>query len=553
VGEAPLERQPLVVDLSRPENLPGAPPRIEFLFTHGSLVFRTGTDVYKLKRPRDYGFFDYTTLEARRHFCDEELRLNRRTAPDVYLDVLPVFRDARGHSLVRPGEIVDWAVHMRQLPDEASALALLRAGRLGAAEIEAFAARLAGFYEQAAPAPANPAGLARSVEENFTQCRAFVPHLLDASTLEAVERGQRAWLAAHSARLAARPARDGHGDLRLEHVYLLEQGPVIIDCIEFADRFRLGDPALDAAFLAMDLERCGHGALAELLLARLAYESDDYDAYPLLDGYESYRATVRCKVAGLVATDAATASAAAARKAGEARAFLELARTLVERDGAGPRPRAVVAARRGGRGRHDRLGQDDAGRGARAARRAAAGQRRCHAQAPRRPAPRRARRARALRAGLHRGHAGRAAAPRRAASARRAQRDHRHDLRPRRAARPRSRARAPPRRELPARRVPRARGARTAAAARAHGRRVRRARGSAGRLARELGAGRRPGAPRAPRRRHLLSGRAWCRRGAAAAGLAALSRGTGSAGGRVKSSPREASRSARPQAACWGR
>jgi aminoglycoside phosphotransferase family enzyme/predicted kinase len=343
VGEAPLERQPLVVDLCRPENLPGPPARIEFLSTHGSLVFRTGTDVYKLKRPRDYGFFDYTTLPARRHFCDEELRLNRRTAPDVYLDVLPVFRDARGHSLVRPGEIVDWAVHMRQLPDEASALSLLRAGRLGAAEIEAFAARLARFYAQAAPAPADPAGLVRSVEENFTQCRAFVPRLLDGPTLEAVERGQRAWLAAHSARLAARPARDGHGDLRLEHVYLLEQGPVIIDCIEFADRYRLGDPALDAAFLAMDLERCGHGALAELLLARLAYESDDYDAYPLLDGYESYRATVRCKVAGLVATDAATAPAAAARKAGEARAFLELARTLVERDGAGPRPRAVVA------------------------------------------------------------------------------------------------------------------------------------------------------------------------------------------------------------------
>ena len=343
MGEAPLDRQPLVVDLRRPENLPGAPQHVEFLSTHGSLVFRTGTDVYKLKRPRDYGFFDYTTLDARRHFCDEELRLNRRTAPDVYLEVLAVFRDARGHSLVRPGEVVDWAVHMRQLPDERSALALLRAGRLGASDIEAFAARLARFYEQAAPAPADPAGLARNVEENFSQCAAFVPRLLDGPTLAAVERGQRAWLATQAPRLAARPARDGHGDLRLEHVYLLEQGPVIIDCIEFAGRFRVGDPALDAAFLAMDLERCGQPALAELLLARLAYESDDYDAYPLLDGYESYRATVRGKVAGLVATDAATAPAAAARKAGEARAFLELARRLIEREGAGPRPRALVA------------------------------------------------------------------------------------------------------------------------------------------------------------------------------------------------------------------
>jgi len=342
VGEAPLERQPLVVDLCRPESLPGAPPRVEFLSTHGSLVFRTGTDVYKLKRPRDYGFFDYTTLAARRHFCDEELRLNRRTAPEVYLDVLPVFRDARGHSLVRPGEIVDWAVHMRQLPDEASALSLLRAGRLGADDIEAFAARLARFYEQAAPAPADPANLARSVAENFEQCRAFGA-LLEGATLSAVEDRQRAWLAAQGQRLATRPALDGHGDLRLEHVYLLPEGPVIIDCIEFAERFRVGDPALDVAFLAMDLVRCGHGALAELLLARLAYERDDYDAYPLLDGYQGYRAMVRCKVAGLVSTDAATAPAAAARKAGEARAFLELARAFAEREGAGPRPRAVLA------------------------------------------------------------------------------------------------------------------------------------------------------------------------------------------------------------------
>jgi aminoglycoside phosphotransferase family enzyme len=168
--------------------------------------------------------------------------------------------------------------------------------------------------------PADPANLVRSVAENFEQCRAFGA-LLEGATLSAVEGRQLAWLAAQGQRLATRPALDGHGDLRLEHVYLLPEGPVIIDCIEFAERFRVGDPALDVAFLAMDLVRCGHGALAELLLARLAYERDDYDAYPLLDGYQGYRAMVRCKVAGLVSTDAATAPAAAARKAGEARTF----------------------------------------------------------------------------------------------------------------------------------------------------------------------------------------------------------------------------------------
>src|SRR5262245_48539157 len=148
-----FEALPLVADLRRAENLPpeaGRPPSsVEFLSTHGSFVFRTPVNVYKVKRAKDYGFLDYRSLDARRHFCNEELRLNRRLAPDVYLDVLPVRRDGAGHSLVRGGEVVDWAVHMRTLPDAQSALALLRAGRLGPDELAAVAARLARFFRDA--------------------------------------------------------------------------------------------------------------------------------------------------------------------------------------------------------------------------------------------------------------------------------------------------------------------------------------------------------------------------------------------------------------------
>ena len=154
-GETPAAREAaLIADLSRPENLPadagarhsarakdpvGAPDAadaadsagstraaVEVLTTHGSLVFRTPQRVYKCKRAKDYGFFDYTTPEKRAHFCAEEVRLNRRGAPDVYLGVLPVWRDERGFSLVRagpPGTEADWAVCMRTLPDAASALA----------------------------------------------------------------------------------------------------------------------------------------------------------------------------------------------------------------------------------------------------------------------------------------------------------------------------------------------------------------------------------------------------------------------------------------------
>ncbi|MHC5209212.1 MAG: bifunctional aminoglycoside phosphotransferase/ATP-binding protein [Planctomycetota bacterium] len=330
---APLQDQPLVRDLLSPGNLPGSPEHVEFLFTHASLIFRTPSDVYKVKRAKDFGFFDHTTLSAREHSCREELRLNRRTAPEVYLGVLPVRRDARGHSLVRGGEIVDWAVHMRTLPDARNAQTLLHAGRLGPADITAIAASLARFHASLEPLSPAPGALAAAIEENLTQAKAFVPDLVGVRELERLGDLAHAWLARHAEELATRPARDGHGDLRLEHLYLMPRGPVLIDCIEFLDRFRIGDPVLDVAFLAMDLLHEGHAALGEFLLGRFAYETDDYDGYPLVDGYVSYRAFVRAKVAGFVALDRATPARTAARKRREARA-------LFATSGAAQRPRA---------------------------------------------------------------------------------------------------------------------------------------------------------------------------------------------------------------------
>ncbi|MHC4845076.1 MAG: bifunctional aminoglycoside phosphotransferase/ATP-binding protein [Planctomycetota bacterium] len=335
---------PLVADLSRPENLPGEPRSVEFLFTHGSFVFRTPRDVYKVKRAKDYGFFDYSTLAARKHFCEEELRLNRRTAPEVYLDVLPVTRDARGHAIGRtdahPGETVDWAVHMATLPDDRSALWMLRGGTLSAADLSAAAARLARFYASAHRHTADPGAMRKNLEENFDQVRPYIGRFIDQALFDDIRDGQLSWLEESADLLAARPARDGHGDLRLEHLYLMPSGPVVIDCIEFLDRFRIADPALDIAFLAMDLRRESRADLAEHLLARFAYESDDYDLYPLIDGYVSYRAYVRAKVACFVAADEGTDAETAARKAGETLAMFALARDALSL----PRPAPRVVA-----------------------------------------------------------------------------------------------------------------------------------------------------------------------------------------------------------------
>src|SRR4029450_2265057 len=171
---ADQDEHQLVDDLKRPENLPGSAGQVEFISTHISLVFRTAAAVFKVKRAKNYGFLDYSTKELRERFCRAEVTLNRRLAPDVYLDVLPVYRDASGYSLVRPGEVVDHAVHMKRLPDDRSALSLLQRGALVPADLERLANRLARFYRAEEALPETSQNIRTSVEENFQQLRPFV-------------------------------------------------------------------------------------------------------------------------------------------------------------------------------------------------------------------------------------------------------------------------------------------------------------------------------------------------------------------------------------------
>ena len=263
---APPER--IVRDLLEPRAY-GAlrPGGIELRSTHASWVFLTEREVFKVKRPVDFGFLDFRTQEARRACAEAEVRLNRRLAADVYLGVEPVWLTPDGHRIgAGPGEIVDWAVHMRRLPDDASASAMLARGALAADHLSALAATLARFFATARPTPeyGTLEALRTNAGENVTQTRPFVTEhgeIIDARTLDDIARAQDRALAAHADRFAARAAagaiRDGHGDLRLEHVYFLDAGApaVVIDCIEFNERFRCGDVASELAFLAMELER----------------------------------------------------------------------------------------------------------------------------------------------------------------------------------------------------------------------------------------------------------------------------------------------------------
>jgi uncharacterized protein len=337
-------------DLLDPAAYPG--PRgeaVELRTTHLSWVFLTPTEAWKIKRPVDYGFVDYSTPERREHFCREEVRLNRRLAPDVYLGVEPLRRDARGLSFVRPGEVVDHAVRMKRLPDEASASALLSAGRLADDDLDRLVDVLAPFYDAAErDASTTPVELFRkSVEENLEQVRPFIGRFLPAKDFDEFQAAHRDLVARHRVRLDERAAagrmKDGHGDLRLEHVYYLDGGPRVIDAIDFNRRFRVADVALDAAFLAMELEVRGDRRRAEGFMARFARVTNDYDFYPLLDFYLSYRAAVRAKVACFVAADPDTDPDKQRRKAEEARTLFAFARAFLR-----PRRSAPAMALVGG-------------------------------------------------------------------------------------------------------------------------------------------------------------------------------------------------------------
>ncbi|HSN82788.1 MAG TPA: AAA family ATPase [Polyangiales bacterium] len=306
----------------------------ELIETHISWVFLGRDEVFKVKRPVDLGFLDFTTLEKRREACDAEVRLNRRLAPQVYLGVVPVTLDDSGqHAIQGGGRVVDWAVHMRRLPIDERADQMLERHALDPALVEELASHVARFHAGArCDAETSRHGevetIRRNVRENFAQTRSSIDAYLTPEQAHEIEQWQLDTLrdeALFQARITAERVRDGHGDLRLEHVYFRQDGTIaIIDCIEFNDRFRYGDVCADVAFLSMDLAWHGRVDLAERLLAHYARESNDYDLYSVVDFYESYRAFVRGKVTSMLASDCEASAKTRARAAQEARRYFML-------------------------------------------------------------------------------------------------------------------------------------------------------------------------------------------------------------------------------------
>ena len=283
----------------------GAP--VEHVQTHISHILLTPGHAYKLKRPVRLPFIDFSSVAARRHFCEEELRLNRRLAPSLYLEVLPVLGSVQAPHLGAPNEAadgaIDWVVHMHRFASGSEADALVRSGALPAAEVERFANQLAHFHAACPVAAAGSAwGSAAQVQQAVGDVFETLATLLDGAdalrlqALRPVFAGLEGWWAQ---RQADGHVREGHGDLHLGNLVRLEGALTAFDCIEFSPALRWIDTLADAAFLTMDLHAHGRSDLAWRFLDAYLSETGDYAALAVLRPYEIYRALVRALAARL--------------------------------------------------------------------------------------------------------------------------------------------------------------------------------------------------------------------------------------------------------------
>ena len=296
--------QPLVLQaMSDPGFYPHEVESLSRLETHISTIFLTGRYVYKIKKPVDLGFVDFSDLERRRFFCEQEVALNQRLTQGVYQGVVVINFDGTHFRISGAGRPAEYAVKMAQLPARQTLEALLAKQRISPELIEQLAGRLAAFHKQSIQVtdPTIRSYLRAACMENFRQVMPLAGRWLDAKSYDQVRAATLNYFIRHQTLLDRRIAggcfRDGHGDLRAEHIYLMPDGGIqILDCIEFNERLRIVDQASDLAFLIMDLEYRHQSALARTLLRAYYNQCDDVGLPLVMDFYKCYRAMVRCKV-----------------------------------------------------------------------------------------------------------------------------------------------------------------------------------------------------------------------------------------------------------------
>jgi uncharacterized protein len=303
--ESLLTDQNVIIQaMLNPETYPQTPKKITHLQTHISHIFLTGGLVYKIKKPVDFGFLDFSTLAKRRYFCCQEVLLNRRLTKGIYRGVVKITA-VRGKPVINgKGPILDYAVLMKEMPQDRMMNRLLAENKVMERDIHALVRILVPFYRQARSGKGiNPFGRTeiwtKNTEENFAETRPYVGRLVSAGVYTRIVQGTRNFLMQEKdlfkKRIQEGFIRDCHGDLHSANI-CLDKKPLIYDCIEFNHRFRYNDIACDLAFLAMDLDFNSRPDLAALLQKEYVRLSGDHDLPRLFNFYKGYRAYVRAKI-----------------------------------------------------------------------------------------------------------------------------------------------------------------------------------------------------------------------------------------------------------------
>ena len=310
------QTNPMVAALIMPGAYPHDASSIRLVETHVSWIFFAGEYVYKVKKPVNFGFLDFTSIDKRKMFCEREVELNSHLSPDVYIGVVEIRKLGGVYSVEGQGDVVDHAVMMKRLPDDRVLNELLARSKVHVEDIRQVATRIAEFHRDALIVPetrctAQFSALEHRVEENFQQTERYVDRYLSRDEYDDIVAYSRAFLKVNRTLLEARARdgriREGHGDLHAANIFL-DDGVQIIDAIEFNDRFRNLDVAEDIAFLAMDLDCHERTDLSRTLIDVYVEASGDTGILGLLDFFKCYRAYVRAKV-NLLRLDAPQISA----------------------------------------------------------------------------------------------------------------------------------------------------------------------------------------------------------------------------------------------------
>ena len=290
--------------LLNPECYPATPSDITLVQTSTSYIFLTGDFAYKIKKPVDPGYLDYTTLDKRQFYCKREVSLNRRLCPDIYLDTVPITEGKDGLSVEGKGKVLEYAVKMRQMPGEFMLRTLLRTDNVTDNVMHNIARKLVEFHEKAATSEiisdyGDIEFILTGTEENFIDSIRYISKTISQKSYRAIKDYTNGFIENNTElfyeRISDSKIRDCHGDIRVKHICVSDD-IYIFDCIEFNDSLRYGDVASEIAFLAMDLDWHGRNDLSRAFVDAYVSITNDEDLPDILNFYKCYRAYYRGRI-----------------------------------------------------------------------------------------------------------------------------------------------------------------------------------------------------------------------------------------------------------------